>query len=55
MRSIALSENPPIKIGTDDLCLIEFELEPTHEGLDPHSHTDQSPETPMCVTIVPLP
>ena len=31
-----------IKIGTDDLCLIEFELEPTHEGPDPHSHTDHT-------------
>ena len=24
-----------IKVGTDELCLIEFELEPTHEGPDP--------------------
>ena len=31
-----------IKVGTDDLCLIEFELEPTHEGPDPHSHTDHT-------------
>ena len=31
-----------IKVGTDDLCLIEFELEPAHEGPDPHSHTDHT-------------
>jgi quercetin dioxygenase-like cupin family protein len=31
-----------IKIGTDDLCVIEFELEPTHEGPDAHSHTDHT-------------
>ena len=31
-----------IKVGTDDLCLIEFELEPVHEGPDPHSHTDHT-------------
>ena len=31
-----------IKVGTDELCLIEFELEPTHEGPDPHSHTDHT-------------
>ena len=31
-----------IKIGSDDLCVIEFELEPTHEGPDAHSHTDHT-------------
>ena len=31
-----------IKIGSDELCLIEFELDPSHEGPDPHSHTDHT-------------
>ncbi len=31
-----------IKIGTDELCLIEFDLDPTHEGPDPHSHSDHT-------------
>jgi quercetin dioxygenase-like cupin family protein len=30
-----------IKIGRDELSLIEFELEPGFEGPDPHSHDDQ--------------
>ena len=29
-----------IKIGLDELTLIEFELEPSFEGPDPHSHDD---------------
>jgi mannose-6-phosphate isomerase-like protein (cupin superfamily) len=29
-----------IKIGRDELSLIEFELEPSFEGPDPHSHDD---------------
>jgi quercetin dioxygenase-like cupin family protein len=29
-----------IKIGRDELSLIEFALEPTHVGPDPHSHDD---------------
>jgi quercetin dioxygenase-like cupin family protein len=31
-----------IKVGTDELCLIEFELEPTHEGPGSHSHSDHT-------------
>jgi mannose-6-phosphate isomerase-like protein (cupin superfamily) len=30
-----------IKIGRDELSLIEFELEPGFDGPDPHSHDDQ--------------
>jgi quercetin dioxygenase-like cupin family protein len=29
-----------IKVGVDELALIEFELEPGFEGPDPHSHDD---------------
>jgi quercetin dioxygenase-like cupin family protein len=29
-----------IKVGRDELALIEFELRPGFEGPDPHSHTD---------------
>jgi len=29
-----------IKIGREELCLIEFELEPGFDGPDPHHHTD---------------
>ena len=31
-----------IKVGRPELALIEFELEPTHEGPDPHTHTDHT-------------
>ena len=31
-----------IKIGRDELALIEFELEPGFEGPDPHTHDDQT-------------
>jgi quercetin dioxygenase-like cupin family protein len=30
-----------IKVGRDELSLIEFELEPSFEGPEPHSHDDQ--------------
>jgi quercetin dioxygenase-like cupin family protein len=30
-----------IKIGRDELCLIEFELEPSFSGPQPHAHDDQ--------------
>lgn len=29
-----------IKVGRDELCVIDFELEPGFEGPDPHHHTD---------------
>jgi mannose-6-phosphate isomerase-like protein (cupin superfamily) len=29
-----------IKIGRDELCLVEFELEPGFDGPDPHAHDD---------------
>jgi quercetin dioxygenase-like cupin family protein len=39
-RLQANNRGSTIKIGRDELSLIEFELEPGFEGPDPHSHDD---------------
>ena len=38
-RCARTTVSPRSRSEPTDICLIEFELEPTHEGPDPHSHT----------------